>query len=113
MKLKRTRQCKKCPWRKGVNPHDIPNGYDLEKHRALACTIAEPGDISALFAGEQRVMACHETHDAHCLGWLMNQLGPGNNLALRVQMMTCENLSSVRLRGEQHETFADTLPRQS
>ena len=29
-KLKRTRQCEKCPWRKATNPHDIPNGYTEE-----------------------------------------------------------------------------------
>ena len=37
------RQCKKCPWRKGVDPYDIPNGYKKKKHYALSSTIAEPG----------------------------------------------------------------------
>lgn len=55
-------------------------------------------------------MACHETDSAHCLGWLVNQLGTGNNIGLRLQMMSCENASKIRLRGEQHETLEDTLP---
>lgn len=55
-------------------------------------------------------MACHETHDAHCLGWLMHQLGPGNNLALRISVIGCENIREVELCGEQHETFEDTVP---
>ncbi len=106
-KLKRTRQCKKCPWRKGVDPHDIPNGYSEDKHRALCVTIARPGELNL---GSLNVMACHETHDAHCIGWLMNQLGPGDNIGLRIQMMSCENARGIRLRGEQHPTFEDTLP---
>jgi hypothetical protein len=113
-RLKRTKQCAKCPWRKHVDPHDIPNGYCEEKHRALSSTIARPG-IAALMesitAPAMRIMACHETHDAHCIGWLANQLGPGNNIALRMQIATCENAQRIRLIGEQHERFEDTLPR--
>ena len=41
-KLKRVVQCKKCPWRVDVDPHDIPNGYSETKHRALETTIARP-----------------------------------------------------------------------
>lgn len=108
-KLKRTAQCGKCPWRKDVDPREIPNGYCETKHRALASTIAKPGalpDLSAPLAA----MACHETENAHCLGWLMNQLGPGNNILLRLAVRSCENIDKVRLVGEQHETFEDTLP---
>lgn len=110
-KLKRTKQCAKCPWRKDVNPHDIPNGYDVEKHHALESTIAKQGDLSCLASGNMRVMACHETHDAHCIGWLMNQLGAGNNIGLRIKMMSCANGGQIKLAGEQHEAFEDTLPR--
>lgn len=106
-KLKRTKQCPKCPWRKDVNPHDIPNGYSEEKHCALKSTI-----VSGLESLQMdRVMACHELHDAHCLGWLMNQVGSGNNIGLRIKMISCENASKIQLMGEQHETFEETLPR--
>ncbi len=114
-KLKRTAQCAKCPRRVDVDPHDIPNGYCETKHAALADTIAKPDDIGiavALLSGRQplRIMACHETDDAHCVGWVNHQLGPGNNIGLRMQMMTCENIGKLRLIGEQHKTFEDTLP---
>lgn len=109
-KLKRTKQCAKCPWRKDVNPLDIPNGYSVDKHCALSSTIARPGDFSTLLSDSQHVMACHELHDTHCIGWLANQIGPGNNIGLRIQMMTCENARQIRLVGEQYETFEDTLP---
>jgi hypothetical protein len=106
-KLKRVVQCKKCPWRVDVDPHDIPNGYSETKHRALEETIArqERGLMTPTPA-----MGCHEMHDAHCIGWLVNQLGPGNNIPLRIRMRSCENFKSVKLRGEQHPTFEDTLP---
>jgi hypothetical protein len=117
-KLKRTAQCDKCPWRVGVNPHDIPGGYDEDKHKALKDTIAQPDDIGeamAILSGRQplRIMACHETGSAHCVGWLAHQLGPGNNIGLRIQMMSCENRGKIRLRGEQHQCFEDTLPKEN
>jgi hypothetical protein len=105
--LKRTKQCKKCPWRVDVDPHDIPDGYCEDKHRALKSTIAEEGFFSL---GPRKVMACHETADSHCIGWLVNQLGPGNNIGMRMQMMECENSSKIETVGEQHETFEETLP---
>lgn len=110
-KLKRTAQCLKCPWRVETNPHDIPNGYDEKKHCELSSTIAKPGDIESVFSSTLRIMACHETDEAHCVGWLANQLGPGNNLALRMRMMSCTNAQSIRLQGKQHKNFNDTLPR--
>lgn len=105
-RLKRTTQCEKCPWRVGVDPFSIPDGYSVEKHIALANTIAEPGSLH----DSGHAFACHETDDAHCIGWLVNQIGPGNNIPLRIRMMTCENAAKIRLRGDQHETFEDTLP---
>lgn len=108
-KLKRVNQCAKCPWRVDVDPFEIPNGYSVDLHRELASTIAEPGSLRST----GRAFACHE-HDphegVHCVGWLVNQLGEGNNLPLRIQMMSCENGRAIRVHGEQHRTFADTLP---
>jgi hypothetical protein len=106
MKLKRTTQCAKCPWRVDVDPNDIPNGYDREKHKKLESTIAKGLNFSCSI----KAMACHETHDSECLGWLMNQLGPGNNISLRLSMRSCENLRDVKLIGEQHKHFRDTIP---
>lgn len=111
-KLKRVRQCEKCPWKVSTDPRDIPNGYSEERHCGLSRTIARPGDVGGMFA-TQHVMACHESppgEEAHCVGWLMHQLGPGNNIGLRIQMMQCENIRAVQLDGPQHETFEDTLP---
>jgi len=92
----------------GVDPHEIPT-YCETKHHGLASTIAKPADISNL-SGPLRVMACHETHDSHCVGWLNHQLGVGNNIALRMQMRHCENAGLLRVHGEQHQRFEDTLP---
>lgn len=111
-KLKRTRQCEKCPWKVSTDPHDIPNGYSVEQHRALKSTIAEPGLVR--IGGSIKAMSCHEHppgDEAHCVGWLMHQLGPGNNIGLRLQMIRCENAKNIQLDGEQHRRFEDTLPR--
>ena len=108
-KLERTVQCNKCPWKVSTDPYDIPDGYSVEKHKNLAKTIANPGDIR--FNGN--VMACHhskEGQEIHCVGWLYNQLGVGNNIGLRLQMMRCENIRDLKIVGRQHERFEDTLP---
>lgn len=93
------RQCAKCPWKKSVNPHDIPNGYSVEKHRGLKETIA---------------MACHETdmgRELPCVGWLLHQLGPGNNIALRLAAISGRVDANVQTVGPQHSRFEDTLPK--
>jgi len=111
-KLKRLHQCDKCPWKVTTDPREIPDGYSEDLHRALLCTIAEPG-ASHTPGGIIVAMGCHQ-HDTeeqvHCVGWLMNQINQGNNIPLRIQMMTCENARHIRLDGEQHEDFRDTLP---
>jgi len=107
------RQCKKCPWRKDVDPFDIPNGYCPTKHANLASTIADPGSTRGLGGGVQ-AMACHESppgREVSCVGWLANQLGPGNNLALRLMAMSGKVDTNYELVGEQHKRFEDTLPR--
>lgn len=109
-RLKRTSQCAHCPWIKGVDPHSIPNGYSEDRHRDLRSTIANPSDPLSTLAGQQVVMACHELEDAHCVGWVANQVGRGNNIGLRLRLMRCENAGQIRLRGAQHQRFEDTLP---
>jgi len=68
MLLKRTKQCKKFPWKVGVNPFDIPNGYCQKKHEGLIDTIADKQNPYSTLSGEQKVMACHETSKDFCIG---------------------------------------------
>lgn len=110
----RNSQCKACPWRKGVKPEeDIPGGYCEAKHRDLHSTVAKPGDLSVIASGSIHMMACHESpigKEQPCVGWLINQLGPGNNLQLRMMAMD-GRFRDVRTDGPQHERFEDTLPK--
>jgi hypothetical protein len=109
----RRAQCAKCPWKKGTDPHQIPDGYRVEKHRALANTIAEPGVLRPLNE-PTRMFACHETTGGDvkpCVGWLAHQLGPGNNIALRLKARNDPDLTRFELVGPQHERFEDTLPK--
>lgn len=95
-----------------TDPNDIPHGYSCEMHRNLAGTIAEP-DAIPMPGAPLRVMACHESPNAkpqHCVGWLHNQMGAGNNIALRMKMSRCSNIDKLSLDGPQHATFTDTLP---
>lgn len=108
-KLKRTKQCAKCPWKKSTNPYDIPDGYSKELHHALIHTIAEPGKIDQGFTA----MSCHEAdvgEEVHCIGWVHQQAGVGNNIGLRLRLMTCSNTDEITIDGEQHTKFEDTLP---
>jgi hypothetical protein len=94
-----------------TNPYDIPRGYDVEKHRRLKYTIARPGEIN--LTKQLRIMACHDSdvgQELPCVGWLMNQLGNGNNIQLRYMVVTGKINADVELDGEQHATFEDTLP---
>lgn len=105
------KQCNKCPWRVDVDPNDIPNGYCQAKHASLKKTIARPGSFATQ---GMAMMACHETppgKEKPCVGWLANQLGPGNNIGLRLAVIRGLVSVDVELVGEQHETFEDTLPR--
>lgn len=105
------KQCEKCPWKVSTNPGEIPNGYCRQKHAALKDTIADSG--APLFSGTLRVMACHETPvggELPCIGWLANQLGPGNNIGLRLAALSGRVATDFELDGPQYERFADTLP---
>lgn len=107
------RQCAKCPWKVTTDPRTIPGGYSAEKHRALSGTIALD---SGLRVGPIRMMACHESAmgaEVPCVGWIANQLGPGNNLALRLRACRDKSLLDFELDGEQHEHFDQTLPSES
>jgi len=108
-KLKRLKQCDKCPWKVSTDPYAIPNGYDVDKHKALKSTITDPEHpLRAVNA-----MSCHEhgpEDETHCVGWLVNQLGHGNNIPLRLKMLDCDNAAGIKLDGAQHERFEDTIP---
>ena len=106
------RQCKLCPWKVGVNPREIPGEYCETKHRNLKGTIAEPGSLAGI-GGTLRFMACHETtgrRETACVGWLVHQLGDGNNIALRLAVVSGQVDANVETVGPQHERFEDTLP---
>lgn len=113
--MKPQKQCKKCPWRKDVDPNDIPGGYCVNKHKALEGTIAKEGDLTALKTGVLRMMACHESapgKERACVGWVAHQLGPGNNIAVRLKVLDGK-IAPPRTVGEQHERFEDTLPKEA
>lgn len=106
----RVRQCATCPWRVACDPlTDIPNGYSVDLHARLSSTIAKPGVIEL---GKVHAMACHHSKvgaETPCAGWLANQIGSGNNIAVRVEVIRGRMPFPITS-GEQHARFEDTLP---
>lgn len=104
-------QCKSCPWRVDCDPdNDIPNGYSRQLHKGLACTIA---DGTASLRSDSKAMACHYSNPGDefpCAGWLHNQLGVGNNIAVRMKVITGRMPVPI-IDGPQHASFENTLPK--
>lgn len=106
------KQCAKCPWKVSTNPREIPGGYCEAKHQALTSTVATPGCLGGI-GKPIRVMACHESavgRELPCVGWLANQMGPGNNIGLRLAVFSGRIDGNIELVGDQHERLEDTLP---
>lgn len=111
-KFTHPKQCKNCPWKIDHDKSQIPN-YDAEQHRNLATTIASlhPED-KCILTKTINTMACHESakpYNRPCIGWVHNQAGAGNNIGLRIDLMSCENSREIETVGEQLETFEETL----
>lgn len=102
------KQCAKCPWKRDVDPRTIPNGYSRALHKRLSCTIAEPGSLRSATS----MMACHESpigREVVCVGWLVHQLGPGNNIGLRLSVLSGKIDANVETVGDQCDTLEETL----
>lgn len=101
------RQCKSCPWIRGSKTEDIPN-YDAKLHRELSETIQGLElDMESL-----RIMACHFSElgeEETCVGWMHNQLGEGNNLALRIKALSEQWDHDYNLVGDQVDNFDETF----
>lgn len=110
---KTVKQCRSCPWRVDCDPlRDIPNGYSVDLHEGLRGTIATPC-LASLSEPCSLGMACHYSEvgkEIPCAGWLAHQLGAGNNLSLRIQVMR-GIMPLPKVVGEQHPDFEATLPR--
>jgi len=102
-------QCKSCPWRVDCQPmEDIPN-YIPDLHHKLDRTIKS--GLETLGCKVMHVMACHYSKPGKefpCAGWLHNQIGPGNNIGVRLRVMTKQMPVPV-VDGKQYETFEETL----
>ncbi len=113
-KLTRTFQCANCPWKKSSDLSQIRD-YSHESHQKLQSTIPNLEPVEQLeeflATGKLKIMACHEStenNEQYCLGWVHNQL-INNNIALRLQMTSCENFYELEVFGEQCQSFEDTL----
>lgn len=101
------RQCRTCPWREGARVENIPH-YDRGQHEGLEGTIRSG---LATLGNELRLMACHHSREGDefpCAGWLANQLGPGNNIGLRMAVAG-GRVPGPQVDGPQRESFEQTF----
>lgn len=109
--MKRPRmQCQTCPWRADVDPRNIPGGYG----HVIAELLAEhtPSGPASL-ASTLHIATCHEKPERAklpCVGWLVHQLGAGNNLALRLRVIHGCIDGNVRTVGPQRDLCRELLP---
>jgi uncharacterized protein DUF6283 len=102
------KQCPSCPWRVACVPGRDILRYRRGLHENLRGTI-QTGLAS--LTSVMRVMGCHYSapgEDFACAGWLANQLGDGNNLAVRIAV-SAGRLPMPEIDGPQHACFEDTL----
>lgn len=107
--FRRTKQCAACPWKKGTSCEVQIPGYKREKHLRLTSCQSNgftPGSI----------MACHESkegRDFACVGWLVHQLGDGNNIPLRLAAVTGRlPADQLEVYGEQYESLEKMIARE-
>lgn len=104
------RQCRKCPWRVDVDPTDIDN-YDRDMHEAMIDRLSHRGGFETVLHG-LRIMACHESKEGAefpCVGWMAHELGPGNNIGLRIAAAAGRIDTDFELVGDQHPSLESTL----
>jgi hypothetical protein len=101
--VKAVRQCKTCPWRVDVVPsRDVPN-YDPGIYDRMRASLRT--GIDSIRETTRMVMECHNGKkgaNRACAGWLHHQIGVGNNLGVRMRVIT-GHLPVPKVVGEQHE----------
>ena len=90
----RKKQCPNCPWK--VSTTAIPGGSCPNKDEKLD-GFRQSGQS---FGGSLQMMQCHDTQDDEpkaCTGWVIHELGPGNNMGLRLKALAggFEDLETV------------------
>lgn len=103
------KQCRKCPWKVGTGKN-IPNGFARDARDRMQRMTAMPGSL----VRTELLMQCHETPETKplpCVGWLVHQLGPGNNLRLRMALIAGQIDGNVETIGPQHRRPEDVVPR--
>lgn len=107
MEIKNNIQCKHCPWKVSADLTKIPN-YNRQQHLDLEpCIAKDCTDFT-----NRPVMSCHNSKECcpePCIGYLVNQLGIGNNIPLRLKVRNWDGIESIKTVGKQLETFEETL----
>lgn len=104
------KQCKRCPWKVSTGKN-IPNGFAEDARERLQRMTAVPGSLERT----ERMMQCHETPNEEplpCVGWLVHQLGSGNNLRLRMAVISGQIDPNVETVGPQHSHPENVVPKE-
>ena len=104
------KQCVTCPWRADVDPWNMPGGHGYVLPEMLSSHT--PSGMESLATPVLRVATCHEAAIAKklpCVGWLVHQLGPGNNFAVRLAVLRGSIDANVRTLGKQRDLPEEIL----
>lgn len=100
------KQCASCPWKTSIDPDALPGKYGHVRRDAVARASAS-GTRS--LRTDTPGMGCHVKRPGPvlpCVGWLVQQLGPGNNIGLRMQVAAGLVDGNVETVGPQRATLA-------
>lgn len=103
------RQCRTCPWRADVDPTNIPEGHGRVDGRMLALSVAD--GLESLANPNVINAECHAYPGTGlvCVGWLVHQLGPGQNFSVRMKVIKGRIDANVETVGPQRNLVDEML----
>lgn len=101
------KQCGNCPWKKSTKLEDIDckEGFDMDYYESVRDDYVACHD----FDRSHKNMGCHKfPNDSQpCIGWLLHEAGPGNNIGIRLMLSCVDNANELETFGPQHKSIKD------
>jgi len=99
-------------WSTSASCRRSPAGRRISPTRAVGSADDSMCANRAGQTSQTRSRGAQRNCELPCVGWLVNQIGPGNNIGLRLAVLSGQVDADVRTIGPQHSTFEETMPRE-